>query len=314
MPREPFQRNREVQQLLIARLVAVERLHLRHLLNGFLYREREVRSIRNELGQRVRFARREAERAPHILHRRPRFHGAEGDNLPHRILAVLLPDVLNHFAAPLEAEVHVHVRHRDAFGIQKALKEQVKLQRAHIGDARGIRHQRAGRRPASRSHRNPTVARGLDEVGRDEEVAGVPGLRDHSQLVVEPVLHVRRQRIAVPFLRAVGGEPHQILVLRVHAGRQRERRHVILLGELHVHRVRDGQRVREHVFAPREERADLGGRFEVQAVVVLHAVAIVAILAQPDAQQHVVRVVILVLQEVRVIRGNDGQPQLVAQR
>ncbi len=89
---------------------------------------------------------------------------------------------------------------------------------------------------------------------------------------------------------------------------------MVLLLELHIDRLGDGERVGEHVVAAGKERPDLVGVLEVQAVVVPHAVAVVAILAQPDAQQHVVCVVIVVPQEVRVVRGDDGQPEVVGQR
>ena len=132
-------------------------------------------------------------------------------------LAVLLPHVLDHLAAPLEAEVDVDVGHRDALGIQEALEEEVVLERADVGDAERVRDQRARRRAAARSDRDAAVARRLDEVGDDQEVAGVAGLRDDAQLVVEPLAHVGGQRIAVALLRARRSRASS-------AGRSRSRR------------------------------------------------------------------------------------------
>ncbi len=57
--------------------------------------------------------------------------------------------------------------------------------------------------------------------------------------------------------------------------------------------------------------ADLGCALEVQPAVVLQAVVVEAVLLQADAEQHVVRVVILGAQEVRVVRGDDGETQLL---
>ena len=120
------------------------------------------------------------------------FMRPERDDLTDRVAAVLLPHVLDHFAAPLEAEVDVDVGHRHALGIQEALEEQVELERADVGDAERVGDERAGRRAAARADRNAAVARRLDEVGDDEEVAGVARLRDDAELVVEPLAARRR--------------------------------------------------------------------------------------------------------------------------
>ena len=177
-----------------------------------------------------------------------------------------------------------------------------------------VGHQRAGRRAAARSHRDAAVARRLDEVGGDQEVAGVAGARDDVELVVEPLLHLGAQRSAVALLGARRGQLHEVARSRcARPRRQRERRHVVLLAELHVHRVGDRQRVLEHVGAAGKVRGDLGGALEVQAVVVAHAVAVAAVLAEADAQQHVVRVVILVAEEVRVVGGHHRQAERVGQ-
>ena len=72
-------------------------------------------------------------------------------------------------------------------GIQEALEEQVELDRAEVRDARAVGDDRAGGRAAARSDRDAAVARPLDEVGDDQEVAGVAKLRDDAELVVDPL-------------------------------------------------------------------------------------------------------------------------------
>jgi hypothetical protein len=68
---------------------------------------------------------------------------------PTESLAVLLAHVLDDLAAPLLAEVHVDVGHRDAFRIQEALEQQVELERADIGDAERVGDERTGGRAAA---------------------------------------------------------------------------------------------------------------------------------------------------------------------
>ena len=99
--------------------------------------------------------------------------------------------VLDHFAAALEAEVDVDVGHRHALGIQEALEQEIELERADVGDAQRVRDERARRGSAARADRDPPVARRVDEVGDDEEVAGIAGLGDDAELVVEALARRR---------------------------------------------------------------------------------------------------------------------------
>ena len=135
VPRESLQRDRIVQQPVIALVVAIQLRHLGDLLDGLAHRQRIVRLVRDQLGQRIGLGRREAEHAAHILHRGPRLERPEGHDLPNGVLPVLLADVVDHLAAPLEAEVDVDVRHRDAFRVQEALEQQVVDQGVDVGDA-----------------------------------------------------------------------------------------------------------------------------------------------------------------------------------
>ena len=57
--------------------------------------------------------------------------------------------------------------------------------------------------------------------------------------------------------------------------------------------VGDLERVLENVGTLREVLRDLRRALEVQPAIVVHAVGVAAILAESDAEQHVVRVVVL---------------------
>ena len=101
--------------------------------------------VRHQLGQLVGFRWLEAEHASHVANHRARLHRAERDDLADRVRAVLLAHVLDDFATPLVAEVHVDVRHRHAVRIQEPLEQQIELQRVDVRDAQHVRHQRTGR-------------------------------------------------------------------------------------------------------------------------------------------------------------------------
>jgi hypothetical protein len=62
-------------------------------------------------------------------------HRAERHDLRDPVFTVLFGDVCDNFIAPLDAEVGIDIRHRDAVRIEKPLEEQVELQRIEIGDA-----------------------------------------------------------------------------------------------------------------------------------------------------------------------------------
>ena len=143
--------------------------------------------------------------------------------------------------------------------------------------------------------RDAAVARRLDEVGDDEEVAGVARLRDDAELVVEPLLHFggqrgRRSARARPPSRASRAARSRVAT----PGGQRERRDVVLLRELDARpRRRSGACSRARRGGPGSARAISVCALEVQARGRSASGRVAAILAEPDAEQDVVRVVVV---------------------
>ena len=310
MAREPFERDREVEELLVAVVLMVELDDLRDLLDRLGDGEREVGRVGDQLGDRVGLGGGEAEDAADVLDAGARLERAEGDDLPDRVAPVLVAHILDDLAAPLLAEVDVDVGHRDAFRIEEALEEQVELERADVGDAERIGDERTRGRPAARPDRDATIARRPDEVGGDEEVARVARFGDDAELEAESLLDLRRQRRAVTLGRTHFRKLHEEIVLARDAGGEREGGQMVLLAELHVDRVGDRERVLEDVRATLEVRRDLGGALEEEPAIVLHAVGVEAVLLEADAEEHVVRGVVLGLEEVRVV-GRDHREREV---
>ena len=100
--------------------------------------------------------------------------------------AVFLLDVADHLLAPVLAEIDIEVRHRHAVGIEEALEQQREAQRVEVGDGERIGDQRAGARAAARPDRDVLGLRPFDEVGDDQEIAGIFHPLDDAELVVEP--------------------------------------------------------------------------------------------------------------------------------
>ena len=92
--------------------------------------------------------------APDIAAHGARLQLSEGDDLRDVVPAVVRLHIVDHFVAPVLAEIDIEVRHRHAVGIEKALEQELEAQRIEIGDGERIGDERACTRAASRTHRN----------------------------------------------------------------------------------------------------------------------------------------------------------------
>src|SRR5207248_361443 len=195
---------------------------------------------------------------------------------------VLLPHVVDDLAAPLEAEVDVDIRHRNAFRIQEPLEEQIELERADVRDLECVRDQRSRRRTASWPDRNAAFPRRLDEVVNDQEVSGVPRLGDDAELIVEPLADVVRERIPITLPGAIQGELVEQLVLAGDSCRQRKGGQVVFLGELEANFIGDLERILNDVGTIRKELTNLVVALEVESLVVAHPIAVGQVLSEAD--------------------------------
>src|SRR5262249_10706149 len=75
--------------------------------------------------------------------------------------------------APVLAEVDVKIGHRHALGIEKALEQEPETNGIEIGDGERIGDERTRARAAPRPDRNAVRLRPLDEVGNNQEIAGI---------------------------------------------------------------------------------------------------------------------------------------------
>jgi hypothetical protein len=79
---------------------------------------------------------------------------------------------------------------------------------------------------------------------------------------------------------------------------------VVLLLEVEVDLVRDPEGVLDHIRAVGKGLPHLVRTLEVEPVVVPHPVRVGLVLSEADAEQRVVRLVVALLQEVGVVRGD----------
>ena len=164
----------------------------------------------DELGQPVAGAVVEAEHPRGVAGGVAREHLAEGHDLGHRLLAVLVRDVAHDALAALHREVDVDVRHRHPLGVEEALEQQVVGERVDLGDVERVGDDRAGRRAAPRPDGDAVVLGELDEVPDDQEVGVEAHPPDHLELHLQPLDRLGRRRVAVAPAQALLGERAQV--------------------------------------------------------------------------------------------------------
>ena len=202
---QALQTHCRVDQLLDLRLRVI-RLRQRAVVLQYLGNRYSDLAL-DHLRDAIDFAIRHIECASHVLDCRLGRHRVEGDDLCDLVLAVLALHILDHFAAPVHAEVDVDIGHRDTFRIEKALEQQLMLQRVDVRDLHAVGHQRSGRRTASRTHRNMLLPRIFDEVPHDHEVARELHLLDAIDLATQPsfiVVDRVAQQAAAPQVCHIG--------------------------------------------------------------------------------------------------------------
>ncbi len=129
-------------------------------------------------------AEREAEHPRGVLHRLLGLDRAVGDDLRDPLFAVLLGGVADHVAATTLVEVHVDVGHRDAFGVEEPLEQQLVMDRIELGDAERVRHHRTDCAASPGPDPDAAALRVAHEVCDDEEVARKTHLADDTEFVV----------------------------------------------------------------------------------------------------------------------------------
>jgi len=112
-------------------------LHFGRVLQGV----RHARFARHQLGDAVAEGVAHVHHPAHVTDGRLGGHGAEGGDLAHCVLAVLLLHIVDHAVAVALAEVDVEVGHRDPLGVQEAFEQQVVLKRIQVGDLERIGHE-----------------------------------------------------------------------------------------------------------------------------------------------------------------------------
>ena len=119
---------------------------------------------------------------------------------------------MEHIATPVVIEIDIDIREGDTVGIQETLKKEVVFNRVDFGDFEAIGYRRTCRGATTGTHRHAHVARCLDEVLHNEEVARETHVFDGCKLEIE-AFAVFLVDFAPYFLRAFIHKVAQIVVI-----------------------------------------------------------------------------------------------------
>ena len=182
-----LQRARDLYEFAHARVCGNLFIKFRLARYRLIQRRRFRRIERDQFRETVNLAVRHLHHAADIAHHGLGLQRTEGDDHRHAVSAVLVAHITNDFAAPLLAEVDVEVRHRDAFGVEKSLEEQIEPDGVEVRDQQRPGDERAGARAAARADGNAIRLGPFDEVRNDQEVAREPHALNDTEFEVEPL-------------------------------------------------------------------------------------------------------------------------------
>ena len=239
---------------------------------------------------------------------------AEGHDLGDTVTAVHVSGVADHVVAVAGVEVHVDVGHRHARRVEKALEEEVVLDRVEIGDPERVGHRTASGGAATGPDSDVVVAGVADEIPGDEEIRREPHVVDNAEFVVETFDDLVAEVGPPTFVGAFVREVAEVLGVGREAFGQRK------LGKLRfaeldldIAAFGDPQRVVARFGDLAEESAHLAGGLDVVAVAVeLEAIGVAEQRSGLHAQQGVVGLGVVLMGVVRVVRGEDRRLDLAS--
>ncbi|MCG3774995.1 MAG: hypothetical protein JW395_1823 [Nitrospira sp.] len=318
-----FQTLRHVQYFLHTGVFRGQILETRLLCDRIL--QLDAQRVRHQLGDPVHVGEAQFQDTAHVFNGRTGGQRIERDDLRNLIATVLLRHILDHFAAPVHAEIDVDVRHADAFRIQEALKQQAVLHRVHVGNRHGVADQTAGRRTAPWAYRNADGFRITDEVPDDEEVAGELHLLDHrdfafqtfhvfGQIVLQPAGGAQSFQARPTTFKALPGHVSKVRI-RIKGRRDiKARERILHLIQLYLATLRDLPGAINRIFEFAEEGHHLVAGLQVElGVIPVHALGIVDGLARRDAHQDLVSAGVILAEVVRVVGGDHRDAGLYRQ-
>ena len=227
--------------------------------------------------------------------------------------AVLRHHVIDDLAPPVVGEVDIDIGHAYPLGIEEPLKDQSVFYRVGVGDVQCVSNYASGGRTSSRSDHYTVFLRVMHIIPYDQEVVDKAHLLYSSQLCIEPFRKLLRD-CPVLSLHALFAQLAQIFVVLLPVRDRVFREMQLAEFELDVAALRDLHRIVTGLRYRCEDVPHLLLALEIELVVrISHAVFIVYLGPCLDAQQHIVRLSILLLYVMDVVRRHERDARLLVQ-
>ena len=180
------------------------------------------------------------------------------------------------------------------------------LQRVKVGDRERVGDDGAGGRATSRPDDDAEFSRIDDVVLHDEEVAGEAHGLDHVQLVVQSLLYLIGELLAIALLSSLVREVPEVVVSVGKALRDREVRHQwVTVDGVDLHLVEDLRGIAQRLGHVREDRTHLLCALEPLLLGIGKPIGVVEGLAGAEADQSLMSLSVILMCEVGVIGGNE---------
>ena len=266
------------------------------------------------------------------------------------VRTILARHIIEHPLASRIIEVHINIRHRNAVGIQEAFKEEVKLNGVDIRNPKRISDRRTRRGPTTRPHPNPALlTRGTDVVVHNQEVAREAHRTDRIEFHLQPLSDFRRKWLAPALFRACPDERREIFRFKLNTNdliiatqlldtsvriHPLQRFFIILLARIFLcaeaewnvkarhNRVRvkviflntlgDFEGVRNKLWILGEECLHILRRLEPLLPRVNHPSRIRQLASRRKREKDIVGVIVILIQEMDIIRRNDANIEFLA--
>ena len=290
------------------------------ILDGLLQRNVELR--RHHLGNAIHVGVRDVHGPANVFDCGLRGHGAEGDDLGHVVAPIFLCDVLNDLAPPVHAKINIDIRHGHALRVQKALEQQLMLQRVDIGDSQCIRDQRSRGRSAARSNRNVVLAGIADEIPDDQKISRKLHLLDDGEFalqallvigngVLQLALLVQRPQSLQPPRKALAGDVYEVAVDGIARRNFKLRKRIRYFLQAHAATLGNIEGSREHLRRILEHaRHFIVTLHEELVAFEFHAAGVVNRFAGLDAEHDVLGVGVVFAEVMAVVGGDQPQAEI----
>ena len=313
--------------------------------------KRYLGNVWDERSELVRVGEGVVHDAPDVLDGALRGHLSERHDVRDVVGAVFARHVVEHPFAPRVVEIDVDIGHRYAVGVEEAFEKEVVLYRIDVRDAERVGDGGARRGAAPRPDPHAALLpRGAYVVRHDEEVAGEAHRAYRVELELDALFYVVGQLLAPAPLRARPHERGEIFGLELYAdglvvaaellhpplgvhglefglavfsarlllGAERggdvELRHDRGRVELEfLDHVGDLASVRDELRVLGEDAAHVLLGLEPFLARIHEALLVAHLRARREREKDVVRVVVLLVEEVDVVRGDDADAELFAE-